>query len=181
MRHLPVAIRHWVIRHFVICPSRSAVKNFFSRIFSKPTPILIQDEAFGQMKFHTGRRGNWWECAGVFLPENKEIAFLVDTAETWPPSKQQKVFLKEIERRYPQLLETWKAALEANIRNWSPDFHLPDLKEVFSTDAIEIPAEIGERPVWTIVFQANDRIEPAFHYFNLRMEGWQVTEILVDG
>ncbi len=160
----------------------STLMPFFSKFFLKFKPTLLQDEFFGQMRLITGKGGSHWECEGVFfLPENKFIPFLIDTVEEQPPSQAQKDFVKEIERQYPHLLQTWTTALEANVRNWIPDFHLSDMHTIFALDAIEIPAEIGERPTWSITFQANDRIEPAFHYFELRMDGWQVTEIFMDG
>ncbi len=160
----------------------STLMRFFSKFFLKLKPTILQNEVFGQMRLVTGKGGSHWECEGIFfLPENKSILFVVDTVEEQGPSQAQKDFVKEIEHRYPQLLQTWTMALEANIRNWIHDFHLSDMQTVFSLDAIEIPAEIGERPMWSITFQANDRIEPAWHYFNLKMEGWQVTEIFMDG
>ncbi len=147
-------------------------------IFGKP--IKIENGFFGTMVFQVNKKEplrSYFECKRHFHPSNKTIEIAL-TGDVIGPTQTQIDFFKEVEDRYSDVAESIIPLIENEFRNWHEGFKITNFQKEFEPVYLEVPRCVDKPIVWEIAFESyHDRN----HTFTITMNGFNATDILIDG
>jgi hypothetical protein len=140
------------------------------RLYKPPTRV---DPFFGTIRY---QRVGFWEAKMYFAPEEDTFEIAID-ANAAGPTRSQKHFFQELERRYPALKQEIGGELLDQLRNWTEDADPEAVWQRFRLDSFGIPNLDAGNTEWELVYE---HLEDG-HYFCVIMQEWQIEGIRVDG
>lgn len=152
----------------------------FGKAAPAPAQDEEQDEEFGHMRWiSTDRKGGgYFECRGRFRPTGHVLDIMVDAPPNGPTAAQ-RAFYQAVEAEYSQLVSAMQPLVEAEFRNWQPDFAIQNFAAEFWPVGVAIPHIMANKPVeWELSFDTRHDLN---HMVTVLYQNFQPYAVRVDG
>lgn len=148
----------------------SFILRVLTKVFGEPRKLY--DDFFGEMIDADG----YYECFAYFKPIGKKIELGIGGDENGP-TKEARMFYKEIEKNYGELIEILAPEFLKNLLLWNPETKITSFKKEFEPVYMFIPDFKTEKLKWEIAFETIHNS----HLIRAEMKGYEVEVVIIDG